>query len=374
MPDVVENPDPQPAASEAPAAASPAAPRSSRTYWWAVLAVSLLVVAVVAIVGAPRVLTWFNLPECDDAAMRKALTETLKENKTELDRLSDLKSLSATSSERTCQARADAPGRLLHLEYRIGWSGWTPRVTVTREEAEGKIEPARLDEVKKAAAEFLDLARDSHQHGRPPRQAEPTIRGLLDKIYELREIEGVPLAVSEIGKANEWFVTGDRVGTAYILAGTGVSDINRLPNDPNVQRRTHRNVAEFAAEFARYLDFQLKLVGIMTEAALNRTAKSEQDELNRPEVKREIADVRSTLAETLTGALTPLSYDGLTDDWRQLRLTLLNEIAPKASKLLLPEQARAVREHALKVATFVRDKSVQDTVKTFADRISAQGR
>jgi hypothetical protein len=133
-----------------------------------------------------------------------------------------------------------------------------------------------------------------------------------------------------------------------------------------VQRRTHRNVAEFAPEFARYLEFQVKLAGIMLDAELARTAKA-GDTVDRPEVMREMADVRTTLAETLTGALTTLAYDGLTDEWRRERLAAMNQIAPRAATFLKPQQARALRDHALTVATFVRDKSVQDSIKALAE-------
>jgi hypothetical protein len=106
----------------------------------------------------------------------------------------------------------------------------------------------------------------------------------------------------------------------------------------------------------------------MADAELNRLARG--DALQEPAVKQEIAEVRSALSTTMIGALTTLAYGGLTDDWRQLRLTLLAEVAPKASKLLLPEQARAVREHALKIAALVPGQSAQDGVKAVADRVS----
>src|SRR6266540_545850 len=307
-------------AAAAPAAEQPiVAPHPSRIYRWAAIAVSTFAAVAFLIIGVARVASFFTLPDCDDETTRKTLNEIFEEKKVKIERLGEVKSLSSTSSERMCQARADIPGGALNLQYRIDWSGWSKRVTITEAEAEAKIDSARLDEVKKAA---------------------------------------------------EWFVAGDRVGTIYILAGTGVNDINKLPNDANVQRRTHRNVADFAPEFARYLDFQVKLAGIMMDVELNHTAKSGKDSLDRPEVKKEVAEARSTLAETLTGDLTTLAYDGVTDDWRRQRLTVMMEVAPKAAKFLSPEQARAVREHALKVATFQRDKLIQDMVKGFADSIA----
>jgi hypothetical protein len=346
------------------------APHPSRTYRWAAIAVSTLAAVAFLIIGVARVMNFLTLPDCDDETTRKTLNEIFEEKKVKIERLSEVKSLSSTSSERMCQARADIPGGALNLQYRIDWSGWSKRVSITEAEAEAKIDSARLDEVKKAADDFLALARDAHVNGRPPRQSEPTIKALLDKIFDLSEFEGATLAIADVPKAAEWFIAGDRVGTIYILAGTGVNDINKLPNDANVQRRTHRNVADFAPEFARYLDFQVKLAGIMMDVELNRTAKGGKDSLDRPEVNKEVAEARSTLAETLTGDLTTLAYDGVTDDWRRQRLTVMMEVAPKAAKFLSPEQARAVREHALKVATFQRDKLIQDMIKGFADSIS----
>jgi hypothetical protein len=336
-----------------------------------ILGVPLLAGLLLLVFAAPRVVNLFTLPNCDDEGSRKTLADIFEQKNVKLSRLGEVRSVSSTRSERTCAARADIPGGILNLDYRIGWSGWSKSVTVTRAEAETRIEQAQLDGVKNAANDFLVLARDSAVNGRPPRHSEPTVRTLLDRIFDLSEIEGATLAVSDIAKANEWFSAGDRVGTVYILAGTGVSDINRLPSDPNVQRRTHRNVAEFAPEFARYLDFQVKLAGIMMDAELKRAAKGGPD-MERPEVKREIAEVRTTLAETLTGDLTTLAYDGLTDDWRRQRLAVMMQVAPTAATFLSPEQAHAVRERALTVATFVRDKSVQDQVKALADAFAAK--
>jgi hypothetical protein len=361
-------PPPLPPADQLPAAP----PRPSRLKRWAAVGASVAVAAVFLVIGAARAVNWLTLPDCGDDTTRATLIEIFDGKKIKIERLSDLKTISSARSERMCEGRADIPGGIFNLEFRIDWSGWSKRVTIVRADAEVKIETARLDEVRKAADDFLAFARDSYLTGRAPRQSEPPIRELLDKVFDLSELDGTPLTVSDVTKALDWFVAGDRVGTVYILAGTGIDDINKLTNDASVQRRTHRNVAEFAAEFARYLDFQVKLAGIMMEAEINRTAKASPDVLNRPEVRREIADVRSTLAETLTGTLTTIAYDGLTDEWRRQRLKLLLEVAPKAAQFLFAEQARGVREHALRVATYQRDRGVEQDIKTFADRIAGR--
>src|SRR5499426_333316 len=356
----------------APAAEEP----SAQPAWYhdrrvAVGGGAVLAVLLLAILGGPRLAGLFTLPECNDEGPRKALAAYFAQNNVKLTRLGDVKALSSTRSERTCSVRADAQGRVIYLDYRIGWSGWDESCTITRAETESRIEQELMDDVRAAAKDFLELAKDSTISGKPPRYTEPTVATLLDRIFDLSEIEGATLAAADIARANVWFAAGDRVGTVYILAGTGVGDINRLPNDPNVQRRTHRNVSEFATEFARYLDFQVKLAGMMMDAELKRTAKAGPD-MERPEVMREIADVRTTLAETLTGDLTTLAYDGLPDEWRRARLATMMRVVPKAATFLTPDQARAVRDRALTVMTFVRDKSVQDQVKALADAFAVK--
>jgi len=333
--------------------------------------IAVLVVLLLAVFAGPRLMALFTLPDCNDEGPRKALDDYFAQKNVKQTRLGEVKTVSSSRAERTCAVRADAQGRVLHLDYRIGWSGWNESVTITRSEAESRIEQEQIDDVKNAATDFLELAKDSVINGRPPRYGEPTIATLLDRIFDLSEIEGATLAVADVARANDWFGAGDRVGSVYILAGTGVSDINRLPNDPNIQRRTHRNVAEFAPEFARYLDFQVRLAGMMMDAELKRAAKGGPD-AERPEVMREIADVRITLAETLTGDLTTLAYDGLTDDWRRARLAVMMQVVPKAATFLLPEQLRSVRDRALTVMTFVREKSVQDQIKDLADALAAK--
>jgi hypothetical protein len=346
------------------------APHPSRAYRWLAAAVSVGALVIFLIIAGARLINWMSsLSTCDATTTQQTLKDIFEQKQVALTRLSDIKQVAAAKSERTCTAQAEITGGVLNLDYRLDWSGWSQRVTITRAEAEARIESAQLEEIKTAAAEFLSLAKDSPTNGRPPRQTEPTVADLLDKIFDLSPIEGSTLAFGDVAKANEWFVAGDRVGTVYILAGTGVSDINKLPADPNIQRRTHRNVVDFAPEFARYLDFQVKLAAAMMDAELSRNAKA-ANTLEQPEVKREMDDVRTTLTESMTGDLTTLAYDGITDDWRHERLKVLMQVAPRAATFVTADQRRALRDHALTVMTFVRDKAVQESLRTFAETIA----
>ena len=328
---------------------------------------------VLVLVGAGAwVVNMLSLPGCDADLARAAITQIFDEKKVKLDTLADIRTLTSARSEKTCQARADIVGGFFNLDYRIEWEGWNARVTITRAEAMAKIEATRLGDIRRSVSDFLDLAKDSHTTGKAPRQSDPAVKALIDTVFDTSDLDGATLAASDIGRALDWFAAGDRIGVVYILAGTGVTEMSKLPDDPNIQRRTHRNVAEFAPEFARYLDFEVRLSGAMADAALKRMAAATADELDRPEVKKDFADARLTLRDAMTGALTSLAYDGMSDEWRRDRLAVLTEVAPKAAKFLTADQARATRAHALNVVGYVRNSFVQDTLKAFAEQVAAQ--
>jgi hypothetical protein len=346
-------------------------PQPSRTYREVATGVLIAAAMVFIIVGSAGIFNFFGLPECGRETATKTVRDIFEEKNVKLTGPIEARLLSATSSARNCMARADIDGGTVLFDYRIYWDGWSQRVAITYAKVEAHITQTQLDEVKKAANDFFNLARDSHHSGRPPRESEQSVQELFDGIFDVSEFEGVTLAATDIAKANDWYLIGDRVGTVYMLAGTGIDDVEKLPNDTKTQQRMHRNVADFAPEIGRYLDFQLKIGAVMMNGALGRMAKG-GDDLKQPDVKQEIAAIRSTVAESFLRALTTLAYEGISDDWRRQRLALMTQIAPRAATFLLPDQTNALRDHASTLATFVRDKSVQDAVKALGDKLAGK--
>jgi len=356
-------------ADEAPASDQPeGAKTNAHVVRWAAIGVGGAAVVALLALGVPRLVAKLTLPDCNDADAQRIVGETLEDKKIKPHPFSKVRAVSATRTERVCAARMEYSGGQIDLLYRIDWNGWTPQVKITEMAAQAVIEPEHLDEVRKAADEFVSLASASPVNGHPPRQSEPTVRRLLDTVFDLAKVEGAALAPSEVAKALDWSRAGDRIGTVYILAGTSVGDVTRLANNPTAQQRTHRNVADFAPEFARYLDFEVKLGAIMMEAELKRAADASDEE--RVEAKRITDDVRATLAQTLAGDLTTLAYEGVSDEWRRQRLATMMQVAPKAAKFLNPEQARALRQHAMTVVSYVKEKSLQDGIKAFGDAVA----
>src|SRR5262249_39078726 len=153
-------------------------PHPSRSYRWLVVGVSVAAAIVLLVVGVARIFDLFGLPECETTT--KTVRDIFEQKNVKLTGPIEAKPLSSTPNQRSCTGRADIAGGSVLFDYRVDWDGWSKRVTVTRAEVEAKIAQTQLDDVKKAASDFFNLARDSHNTGRPPRESEQGVKELLD--------------------------------------------------------------------------------------------------------------------------------------------------------------------------------------------------
>jgi hypothetical protein len=233
-----------------------------------------------------------------------------------------------------------------------------------------KLDPARMAAIDAAAGNFMARARDSHMTGNPPRQADPAVKPLLDTIFATSDLDGKTLAGSEIDAAIRWFNAGDTAGSVYVLAGTGFDDTEKLPPDEATRKRTRDNVVQFADEFGRYVDFQIRILGAIADAAWSAMNNSAPEDWEKSDIKGKVDDVRASLAQAMASDLISITYEGLRDGWRMDRLAVLAAVAPTASGFLTPEQARGVRAQALEVVAYLHNAQVQDEVRRLADLVA----
>jgi hypothetical protein len=256
------------------------------------------------------------------------------------------------------------------MGYRIYWEDWMPAWQVVGALGVATIDPGRLNQARWSAERLLALAGNSHTSGRPPRRSDPAVAALLDKIFDFSAFGSEALDYGETTRAIQWFNAADRVGLVYILAGTGVTDMAKLANDLNEQNRTHRNVAAFAPEMAQFLDFQIVLLHALARANISHMAFAAPAQLESEDFRKTLAEVRSTTVRTIIKVLTSLTYGGLTADWRRERLAMLNATAPNLAQVLLPEDAEAIREFALKATAYLQDAALKAEVTAYANAIA----
>jgi hypothetical protein len=83
---------------------------------------------IVGIGGVVQLVNAFTLPDCDAERTIDTLKSMYKDNKVDVTKLSDFKSLTSARSEKTCEARAETPVDNATISYRIFWDGWTAKV------------------------------------------------------------------------------------------------------------------------------------------------------------------------------------------------------------------------------------------------------
>jgi len=222
---------------------------------------------------------------------------------------------------------------------------------------------AAAEKAVKAAADFEVLAKDVYKTGNAPRQSDASAGPLLDAAFNVDLVKSkTALAKADLGSLGDWSTSAVKVGSVFILAGTGVADFAHPTDSPELRQQVDRNTASYAPELGRYMDAQLILQGAMLDV-IAATGTSNSD------VKAGIDQVRAGVAATMTSVISTFSVDGITDDWRRDRLVPLNALAPKAAKLFLPEQCKSLSEVAQSVSQSMSDAAVQGGFKTFNDAL-----
>lgn len=229
------------------------------------------------------------------------------------------------------------------------------------------VDDAKLAAAKRAADEFMRRVEGSATSGAMPRRSDPGVAALLDASFDNASLGTGVLPVSESGKLGELLQSSNRVGLAYLMAGTGTTDL--ASTDPKVLARADQNVATFAPEIGQWFDFQLSLQNALATSTLDFLAKAAPAVLERPNVKSGLANVRQGLARSLSGTFQTMASAGLDDDWRRARLAVIGAFVVTAAKLVTAEDAGALRDMSAELAGLVQSADVQDRLKEFGRRI-----
>jgi len=234
------------------------------------------------------------------------------------------------------------------------------------------LDARRVDAIANAAAAFVALAPNSATTGKPPRQSDPAAKPLLDLVFDTTEVTRHRIPWDQLLTLNKWNLAVIDVGLVYMLAGTGARNLDELNSKPAADAIVDRNTVTFAPELGRYFDAQLRIQGAIMDTVQEflRTAQSAQ--LESPQFKSAVAQIRSGVAQTLTGMFGTFSIEGVTDDWRRGRLTVANASAPKVAKFLVREQKVSVRAAVLQVADKMSDVSVKSGLLAFAKTLDAR--
>jgi hypothetical protein len=249
------------------------------------------------------------------------------------------------------------------------WQMWSGLVEIFPSIRQDHQISAAAADAGKAASDLNSLAKDAFETGRPPRQTDPGVKSLLDRVFGTDVLARRTVGESDLGATADWSMAVVKAGAVYILAGTGISDFSKMTNDPKLPERINQNVVAFAPEMGRYFDAQLAVMGGMLDAI---NASMAGGKTSNAKVESGLEKVRRGITATLTGALSTVATGGLSDEWRRARLPALKAAAPKAAKLLLGDQCHAVRDAAVQAAGMLSNATLQAELRSIGGSLQCQ--
>jgi hypothetical protein len=227
------------------------------------------------------------------------------------------------------------------------------------------LEADKIAAIKTAAETLQTLAKDSGVSGNPPRASDPQVESLLATVLTTTELEkdnAVPVA--QLNLLTGWNVAVLQVMKVYIEAGTGAP---ALASDANARAaKVDENTAKFMPEVGRSFDAMLWVQAAMLDTVQLFLAAATPQQLDAPNVKTGLGQIRSGAAQTLRGGLQMFVVPGITDEWRSARLRAMVALAPRTAKMVAPEDRVIVSATAREVAARMNLPTVKAALEEIA--------
>lgn len=223
------------------------------------------------------------------------------------------------------------------------------------------LEREKIAAITRAADELVALAKDSAANGQVPRATDPRINALLTTVLDTSEIEkenAVPFA--EIPLITEWNAAILKVFRLYLQAGT------QGMNPQAAAQRSNENLIAFMPESGRIMDAMLWAQSAILDTAQSFLASATPQQLDNPNVKAGLGQIRAGAAQTLRGVLEVMALDGLTDAWREARLRAILALVPRSARTILPEERKFLHGLAQQVAGKLSAPAVKDAMQKVA--------
>lgn len=233
------------------------------------------------------------------------------------------------------------------------------------------FDTTKIADIKKAGEAFQALGKNAYQTGQPPRQSDPAVAKLLDTIFDTSALNGQPpVTFAQFLDVNNWLLQVVKTGLVYITASTGIADFAAVSGlTAKQQAQMNANVIAFAPEMGRYYDAQLAVSKVEINLVVAELA-GHPDNYKTGTRAQGIAEMRSGLAQTLTGVIETFQLQGVDPVWLRDRLPALQALAPTAAKFLQPDQKQQVHDLAAKAAAATSDAAVKAGLNSVAQGLT----
>lgn len=218
------------------------------------------------------------------------------------------------------------------------------------------LDPATLDAVTKAVAEFQAMAKDAVTTGNPPRQTDPKVKALLDTIFDTAGLAAMaPLPLQDINGLTKWLTQVRGAGGVYLLAGAGVADPGK-PRERNAEFKGPmvRNAVAFMPEIGRYYDASVELAAAISEG-IAAAMTTNPDRFASPRMADWLAQQRSFLVLLVKAVVSSGEFSETDPHWVGARIATLQTAAPALAKFLTADDRHGLHDYAERIADRISD-------------------
>jgi hypothetical protein len=224
---------------------------------------------------------------------------------------------------------------------------------------------AMSQKASEATGQLLALTKDARRNGAPPRQTDPMVAPLLAAVLDAEVLKTkATLGRADMEALAGWGISAFKAGSVYTLAGTGLTDSAKAPNDLRFIQQVDRNIAAYAPEVGRYYDAMLIIDGALADVVADNFGGAEA--ADTPKTKEAKAKIQLGVASLIYGVIDSFKIKAVSNDWRRSRLQALDYAIPKAAKLLPADQYGELRELSRATAAATRDAAVKHGLENVA--------
>lgn len=225
---------------------------------------------------------------------------------------------------------------------------------IAARDAAHALDSTTVATITRSADEFMRLAANSHLTGLPPRQSDPRVNALLERILDTSPLT-TRKGKSAPPRANlrfllQWGQTVVKIMHVYSLAGTNTADPATVSSNAATDEKIGRNLGNFAPELGRIFDTLFRIHAATIDNMLADLATMSERQRQTPAIKSSVEGMRTSMVGVIGVVLDLYPTDLVDIEWKRGRLPALTTLADGVARFGSEAQVDAMRRGVLQLA------------------------
>ena len=267
-----------------------------------------------------------------------------------------------------CQHDPDVKARLGQIA--AAFPDYSASETPAIKAAHVRLVQASCD-ARAAGARFKEIAAPARRAGHLAHQTDPSVRALLDAVFNTRNAAGDAPRYEDVVPLLTWFLVINETFIDYLFTGTdvyGTNPFEQVHNNPRTIQQVGQNTQQYALEVGRSVDAEADLLRVLSDIFTTRLA---DNPLKMTEEQRTAFDTyRDLYGKTMVFLMSTSFELPFNDGWRQERLARLEAASHNAPALLKSADAAQLNKIVSNAAKAERNADLRARLTRLAQAFS----